>query len=75
MPLNETHKFKFEKKDQNRAKLHFWVDLCRNGEIIGPNFFNRNVKGETYGKRLKKIAFTCVVRVYNRYGLVFDGLW
>ena len=74
-PKGNQPEFKFEKKNQNRAKLHVWVGLCGNGEIIGPYFFNRNVNSEIYGEMLRNFAFPCVARAFNRYGQIFDGLW
>ena len=30
-------------KSNSREKLHIWIGLCGNGQIIGPHFFNENV--------------------------------
>lgn len=65
---------KFE-KSQCREKLHVWIGLCSNGQLIGPHFFNRNVNGRTYGEMLQHVAFPAVAHIYNLYGERFDGIW
>ena len=66
--------FKFEKSD-SREKLHIWIGLCGNGQLIGPYFFNRNVNGRTYIEMLEGTAFPAIRRIYQRFDDVFDGIW
>ena len=53
------HPPEFEKfkKYHSREKLHVWMGLCRNGTIIGPHFFNRNVNERTYLAPLNHVIF------------------
>lgn len=74
-PRGNLPDFKYERKNQNREKLHVWTGLCGNGEVIGPYFFNRNVNGRTYSEMLVNFAFPSIARAYNRFGPVFDGVW
>ena len=73
-PKGQLPEFKYE-KHHSREKLSVWIGLCGNGEIIGPYFFNRNVNGRTYGDMLLQFVYPAIARAYQRYGLVFDGLW
>jgi len=73
-PKGNPPDFKFE-RHHSREKLHVWIGLCGNGELIGPYFFNRNVNGRTYGDMLSNFVFPAVARIFQRYGPVFDGLW
>ena len=66
--------FKFE-RHHSREKLHVWIGLCGNGELIGTFFFNRNVNGRTYGDMLQQFVFTSIARIYHKFGIVFDGIW
>lgn len=66
--------FKFE-RNNSREKLHVWIGLCGNGQLIGPYFFNRNVNGGTYSEMLLQVVFPAIARIYQLYGGVFDGVW
>ena len=66
--------FKYEKSNC-REKLHVWIGLCGNGQIIGPHFFNRNVNGRTYREMLETVAFPAIRYIYQRYNNDFHGLW
>ena len=69
------HDWVYQKKNL-RQKLHVWVGLCGNGQIIGPYFFNRNVNGQTYREMLQQFAFPAIRHIYQRYnGEEFDDLW
>jgi len=66
--------YKFEKSN-SREKLHVWIGLCGNGQIIGPHFFNRNVNGRVYREMLEQVVFPAVAHIYQRYGDNFNDLW
>lgn len=69
------HQFKFE-KHSSRKKLHVWMGLCGNGEVIGPFFFNQNVNGRTYREMLENFAFPGVARAFVIYDQqVFRNIW
>ena len=59
-PKGNRPEFKFEKKNQNRAKLHVWAGLRGNGEMNS--------------EMLRNFAFPCIARAYNRYGAVLDEI-
>jgi hypothetical protein len=73
-PKGQPPDFKFE-RHHSREKLHVWIGLCGNGELIGPYFFNRNVNGRTYGDMLTQFVFPAISRIFQKFGLVFDGIW
>ena len=73
-PQGQSPDYIYERSDQ-RHKLHVWIGLCGNGEMIGPYFFNRNVNGATYLEMLETFVFPAVSRVYQRYGPIFHDIW
>ena len=73
-PKGNPPDFKFE-RNHSRDKLHVWIGLCGNGHIVGPYFFNRNVNGRTYGNMLNQFVFPAIAWIYQKFGLVFDGIW
>ena len=66
--------FKYE-RDNSRQKLHVWIGLCWNGQIIGPYFFNRDVNGRTYQEMLQFVVFPAITHIYRRYNDNFEDLW
>ena len=47
VPANQVPDFHYNVND-SRQKLTVWVGLFRNGEMLGPFFFDGNVNGQSY---------------------------
>ena len=46
-PSNQLPGFHYDVND-SRQKLTAWVELCGNGNMLGPFFFDGNVNGQSY---------------------------
>ena len=46
-PSNQLPGFHYNVND-SRQKLTVWVELCGNGNMLGPFFFDGNVNGQSY---------------------------
>ena len=46
------------KKNIRRERLSVWVGLCRNGNVIGPFFYDRNLAGEIYLEMLNELIIS-----------------
>ena len=46
-PSNQPPGFRYNVND-SRQKLTVWVELCGNGNMLGPFFFDGNVNGQSY---------------------------
>ena len=46
-PENQSPDFHYNVND-TRQKLTTWVGLCRNGDMLGPFFFDENFYGRSY---------------------------
>ena len=60
----------------SREKLTVWIELCGNGQTIGPFVFNRNIDGLNYLQMINKDVIPQLQQHFQRQaGGAFRNLW
>ena len=60
----------------SRQKLTVWVELCGNGDMLGPFFFDENVNRQSYINLFNKVIPSITLLFQNQfYENQFQRLW
>ena len=75
-PVNQAPDIHYNVND-SRQKLTVWVELCGNGDILGPFFFDGNVNGESYLTLLNDEVIPLMTVLFQNqfYENRFQRLW